>query len=572
MESIIIIFDNNDDEKKALSWLKKNKLPYTVIGNKNIEELSKLLLSYKEYIPELLNKKHKKYDEIMNNLSNITYDDLANMVVEDNSLFNTPILYNIRDIVIGFDSKIWNQKILEPLLDKVENYLGKYNKSEYIIPYHDGTQHYECNLYRNMIQKYNSLDFSDDFNRFKLKKSIFGYVGDSTEITAPFYSSGSSKNIFIGDNSFVNSNVTFVDDGKIFIGNKCFIGPNVELYTINHPLSCEERSKEYTIAKDIMINDNVWIGGGSIILPGVEIGKNSVIGAGSVVTHDIPSNVVAYGNPCRVIRYNKERRNKQNMVVAMSCNENWYKYLVVNVFSLLKFNSHIRKIVLFLETDNIDEVKYLKEIRDYFNAEIQLINFNNICDNYLDESSPNRGSMFSNYSFARLILADYIDEDKALYIDSDAIVRGDLSHLWDFDLKDNYLLGVKDYGVTFDNHLESLNLSGRYVNSGVVLFNLKKIREEKTINKWFDIINNKKLKYPDQDALNIVCTDYEEYLPSVYNYISGVTMEAVNKDLIKIFHYAGYKYDWVADRINGEEWYDSEEMFYNEIVNYLDEN
>ena len=106
----------------------------------------------------------------------------------------------------------------------------------------------------------------------------------------------------------------------------------------------------------------------------------------------------------------------------------------------------------------------------------------------------------------------------------------------------------------------------------MVLFNLKKIREDKIISQWFNLINNKELRYPDQDALNIVCTDHELYLPSMYNFIHNVTVPVFNQALIKVFHYAGEKNAWVADRFYGEEWYDSAEMFYDEIIKMSDED
>lgn len=255
------------------------------------------------------------------------------------------------------------------------------------------------------------------------------------------------------------------------------------------------------------------------------------------------------------------------MIIAMSCNENWYKYLAVDIYSLLKFNEKVKKIYLFLETDKETDVEYLNSIKKKFNIEFEIINYNNICDKYLSYNSPNRGTIYSDFCFARLILADYIKEDKVLYLDTDAIVRGDISHLWDYDISNYYVAGVKDYGVMEGGYLDSLNLNGRYVNSGVVLFNLKKIREENIINKWFDIINTKELLYPDQDALNIVCTSQELYLPSMYNFIHNVTIQVVDLSLAKIFHYAGPKNDWVADRFFAEEWYASEEMFYKDIVN-----
>ncbi len=108
------------------------------------------------------------------------------------------------------------------------------------------------------------------------------------------------KNIEIGEGCYINFNCNFVDDGKITIGNKVMFGPAVTIATVGHPLNPHYR--EYMYTDPVTIQDNCWIGAGSIILPGVTIGENSVIGAGSVVTRDIPANSLAVGNPCKVLR------------------------------------------------------------------------------------------------------------------------------------------------------------------------------------------------------------------------------------------------------------------------------
>ncbi|OOM77056.1 sugar O-acetyltransferase [Clostridium sp. BL-8] len=137
-------------------------------------------------------------------------------------------------------------------------------------------------------------------------------VGSNVKIDTPFYCDY-GRNISIGDNVIININCTFIDCNKIEIGNNVLIASNVQIYTATHPVKVEERLlKDWkessgqaffrTYALSVKIEDNVWVGGGVIILPGVTIGKNSVIGAGSVVTKDIPENCVAVGNPCRVIK------------------------------------------------------------------------------------------------------------------------------------------------------------------------------------------------------------------------------------------------------------------------------
>lgn len=109
-------------------------------------------------------------------------------------------------------------------------------------------------------------------------------------------------NIAVGDNVIINHNCTLMDNTDIIIGNNVLIGPNTSLYTVNHSLNPEERVKGVCTNYPIKVGDNVWLGGNVVVMPGVSIGNNSVIGAGSVVTRSIPANVIAVGNPCRIIR------------------------------------------------------------------------------------------------------------------------------------------------------------------------------------------------------------------------------------------------------------------------------
>lgn len=125
--------------------------------------------------------------------------------------------------------------------------------------------------------------------------------GKETTILSPFYTDY-GYNCFIGNNTFINHNAYLMDGAPIKIGSYCFIGPNCGMYTATHALIAEERNQGLEKAKPIEVGNNVWIGGDVTILPGVKIGDNSVIGAKSVVTKDIPSNVIAVGNPCEVLR------------------------------------------------------------------------------------------------------------------------------------------------------------------------------------------------------------------------------------------------------------------------------
>ena len=123
----------------------------------------------------------------------------------------------------------------------------------------------------------------------------------SVEILAPFYTDY-GYNCQIGEKTFINHNAYFMDGAPIKIGKNCFIGPNCGIYTANHPLCATERNQGLEKAKPVTIGDNVWIGADVTILSGVTIGANAVIGAKSLVTKDIPDNVIAYGNPCRIKR------------------------------------------------------------------------------------------------------------------------------------------------------------------------------------------------------------------------------------------------------------------------------
>ncbi|MCK6081335.1 sugar O-acetyltransferase [Microbacterium sp. EYE_5] len=130
---------------------------------------------------------------------------------------------------------------------------------------------------------------------------LVGTLGPDVEIKPPLFVDY-GENIHVGARTFVNYNLTALDVAPIVIGEDCQLGPNVQLLTPTHPIAPQPRRDKLEAAKPITLGDNVWLGGGVIVCPGVTIGDNSVIGAGSVVTRDIPANVVAVGNPARVIR------------------------------------------------------------------------------------------------------------------------------------------------------------------------------------------------------------------------------------------------------------------------------
>ena len=141
---------------------------------------------------------------------------------------------------------------------------------------------------------------TDRDERHKICKDLFGKFGKST-VLSPFRCDY-GENIYIGDNSFINFNVSMIDLGKIKIGNRVLIGPGTGIFTAIHPIDPEIRATGIEKGADIIIEDDVWIGGNATILPGVKIGKGAIIGAGSVVTKDIPEMTIAAGNPAKVIR------------------------------------------------------------------------------------------------------------------------------------------------------------------------------------------------------------------------------------------------------------------------------
>lgn len=153
----------------------------------------------------------------------------------------------------------------------------------------------------NLLYDFNMTRPSEMEKRMILMKKLLAEVGNNCYIEPPLHANW-RKNTHLGNDVYANFNLTLVDDTDIYIGNNVLIGPNVIIDTGTHPVKPDIRKKQAQFNVPVYIGDNVWIGGGSIILPGVKVGKNSVIGAGSVVTKDIPENVVAVGNPCRVLR------------------------------------------------------------------------------------------------------------------------------------------------------------------------------------------------------------------------------------------------------------------------------
>ena len=154
---------------------------------------------------------------------------------------------------------------------------------------------------KKRIYRFNNLPPDQVEEQHRLLRQILGKCGENVHIEAPFHCDY-GYNIHVGENFFANYNFTVLDVGRVRIGDNAQIAPNVSIYTAGHPVHPESRNSGYEYGIDITIGDNVWIGGSASIMPGVTIGNNVVIGGGSVVTRDIPDNVIAAGNPCRVLR------------------------------------------------------------------------------------------------------------------------------------------------------------------------------------------------------------------------------------------------------------------------------
>ena len=154
---------------------------------------------------------------------------------------------------------------------------------------------------KKKIYRFNHMPPEEWEQQDALLREILGKTGQVVHIEPPFHCDYGAH-IEVGENFFANYNLTVLDVGPVRIGDNAQIAPNVSIYTAGHPVHPDSRNSGYEYGIGITIGDNVWIGGSAVILPGVTIGNNVVIGAGSVVTRDLPDNVIAAGNPCRVIR------------------------------------------------------------------------------------------------------------------------------------------------------------------------------------------------------------------------------------------------------------------------------
>ena len=160
----------------------------------------------------------------------------------------------------------------------------------------------EQQQYLERLYDFNLTRPSEAEKRQEMLKEMFAEIGEGCYIEPPFHANFGGKNVHFGKGVYANFNLTLVDDTHIYVGDFTMFGPNVTVATAGHPILPELREQVYQYNFPVHIGRNCWIGAGAVIVPGVSIGDNTVIGAGSIVTKDIPSDVVAVGNPCRVLR------------------------------------------------------------------------------------------------------------------------------------------------------------------------------------------------------------------------------------------------------------------------------
>ncbi|WP_283680149.1 sugar O-acetyltransferase [Lentilactobacillus sp. Marseille-Q4993] len=156
--------------------------------------------------------------------------------------------------------------------------------------------------YLDQVFEYNQIKPSDQEKKAAMLKEMFAEIGEHCYIETPFHANFGGRNVHMGMGVYANFNLTLTDDTDIYIGDRTMIGPNVTLATAGHPIRPDLRMEGYQYDFPIHIGKNVWLGANVVVCPGVTIGDNTVIGAGSVVTKDIPADVVAFGSPCKVVR------------------------------------------------------------------------------------------------------------------------------------------------------------------------------------------------------------------------------------------------------------------------------
>lgn len=157
-------------------------------------------------------------------------------------------------------------------------------------------------VYLDMLKEYNAISHLEQDKRDAMLKRMFAEIGEGCYVETPFHANWGGHHVHFGKNIYANFNLTLVDDTHIYVGDYSMFGPNVTIATAGHPIDPELRRQGLQYNMPVHIGKNCWLGAGVIVMPGVTIGDNTVIGAGSIVTRDIPSGVVAVGNPCRILR------------------------------------------------------------------------------------------------------------------------------------------------------------------------------------------------------------------------------------------------------------------------------
>lgn len=157
-------------------------------------------------------------------------------------------------------------------------------------------------LLLDTLREYNEIPHVDMARRENKLREMFAEIGEGCYVESPFHANFAGKHVHFGRNVYANFNLTLVDDTHIYVGDNTMIGPNVTIATAGHPICPELRERGMQYNMPVSIGRNCWLGAGVVVLPGVTIGDNTVIGTGSIVTRDIPSGVIAVGNPCRILR------------------------------------------------------------------------------------------------------------------------------------------------------------------------------------------------------------------------------------------------------------------------------
>lgn len=188
----------------------------------------------------------------------------------------------------------------------MENMRDKLHTGELYLP-NDETIVKEQNQCLERLYTFNRTSPADTETYRRLLKEMFAEIGENCYIQPPFYANFGGAHVHFGSNIYANFNLTLVDDTHIYVGDYTMFGPNVTIASAGHPICPELRKQGYQYNMAVHIGKNCWIGAGVVILPGITIGDNVVVGAGSVVTKDLPSDVVAVGNPCRILRKVDER-------------------------------------------------------------------------------------------------------------------------------------------------------------------------------------------------------------------------------------------------------------------------